>query len=1014
MISPGDTAYPVLAASPSASELTDAYTPDLFELKFAEERTREAAPRVGLLVMLKTFQRLGYFVQLADVPLSIVLKVTQAAGYDAAPNGLDDYDQSTLRVRHMALIRAWTGVSAFDREALRTIVKSCVEASRVREDLADIINIAIEELLRKRYELPGFTTLFRAARTARATVNRAYYSLISQAFDAQIKTRIDSLFEKADGTRQTPWDTVKNEPGQPTVKGVKRFLENAEWLKGQIVNPKTLAGIPVVKLQRLALEARGLNASRMKEAKPDKRYAFAAALIQRQRARALDDAADMLIRLVRRMQNTASEKLLLLQSAHLQQSAGLATKLRDVSLAYLSDGSENQRLQSIGLLLGPDIKELLRRCEEHVALTTGNYFRLLPQCFRHPRQALLALLGHLPLCPTSQDHSVIDAVAFVLANQNGRATSISVTGNDQSESLNLNFVSDAWWPLLTGLKTRTVASQIDRRIFELCVVIQVANDLKSGDLCIAEGDRFRDYRLQLLPWEEVERELANYGEQAGIATEPKPFIAQVRKQLEERGRATDQGFPDNRYLRFEKGEPVLTPVEAVPDPEGLEHSLSLIKDRLEPIEILDAFADTEHWLNWTRHFGPISGLETKLKRARERYLLTVFCYGCNLGPVQTARSVRGVNRFQLAFVNQRHITEQFLNEAITTIVNAYVQFPLQSLWGAGEAASADGMKWNLYPQNLMSEYHIRYGGYGGIGYYLVADNYIALMSRWTTCGAWEGHAILDFLKENESDVKPETIHADTQGQSNAIFGLAYLLGIQLMPRIRNWKGRDFYRPSPETHFEHIDSLFTAQVDWALIETMLPELLRVAVSIRSGAILPSDILRRLGSYSRKNKLYFALRELGRVVRTMFLLRYISEAELRQAIQAATNKSERFNEFVQWISFGSDNVIAENVRDEQRKFIKYNHLVANILAFHNLVSMTKAIDRLKMQGQEISTEVLAALSPYQTAHINRFGQYQLHSRREPEPLPFVRKPPKGESGVVELPLTASAASRSLKSA
>ena len=175
----------------------------------------------------------------------------------------------------------------------------------------------------------------------------------------------------------------------------------------------------------------------------------------------------------------------------------------------------------------------------------------------------------------------------------------------------------------------------------------------------------------------------------------------------------------------EDGDPILTPVEAAPDPEGLDHALSLIKEQLEPIEILDAFVDTEHWLNWTRHFGPISGLESKLKRARERYLLTVFCYGCNLGPVQTARSVRGVNRFQLAFINQRHITEQFLNDAITTIVNAYVQFPLQSLWGTGRSASADGMKWDLYPQNLMAEYHIRYGGYGGVGYYLVADNYIA-------------------------------------------------------------------------------------------------------------------------------------------------------------------------------------------------------------------------------------------------------------------------------------------------
>jgi Tn3 transposase DDE domain len=139
--------------------------------------------------------------------------------------------------------------------------------------------------------------------------------------------------------------------------------------------------------------------------------------------------------------------------------------------------------------------------------------------------------------------------------------------------------------------------------------------------------------------------------------------------------------------------------------------------------------------------------------------------------------------------------------------------------------------------------------------------------------------------------------------------------------------------------------------------------------------------------------------------MFLLRYVSEAALRQAIQTATNKSERFNEFIQWISFGGDNVIAENVRDEQRKFIKYNHLVANILAFHNIVAMTKAIDQLKAQDQEISNEVLAALSPYQTSHINRFGQYQLHSRRAPEPLPFVRKLPKVETGEVVTPRLAA---------
>jgi TnpA family transposase len=339
-------------------------------------------------------------------------------------------------------------------------------------------------------------------------------------------------------------------------------------------------------------------------------------------------------------------------------------------------------------------------------------------------------------------------------------------------------------------------------------------------------------------------------------------------------------------------------------------------------------------------------------------VLTVFCYGCNLGPTQTARSIKDLDRFKLAFVNQRHITEANLNEAIATVVNTYVQFPLQRLWGLGHSASADGMKWDLYPQTLMSEYHIRYGGYGGIGYYLVSDNYIALMSRFTTCGSWEGHYILDFLQENKSEVQPDTIHADTQGQSTAIFGLAYLLGIELMPRIRNWKDQHLFRPAPDVSYHHIDELFTAQVDWDLIATLAPDMMRVAVSIRTGNILPSDILRRLNSSSRKNKLYFGFRELGRVVRTIFLLRYLSDAELRRTIQAATNKSERFNQFVQWVSFGGDSVIAENTRDEQRKFIKYNHLVANLLVFHNIVTLSRALNRLQSDDLRASDQALAA--------------------------------------------------------
>ena len=171
----------------------------------------------------------------------------------------------------------------------------------------------------------------------------------------------------------------------------------------------------------------------------------------------------------------------------------------------------------------------------------------------------------------------------------------------------------------------------------------------------------------------------------------------------------------------------------------------------------------------------------------------------------------------------------------------------------------------------MAEYHIRYGGYGGIAYHHVSDLYVALFSHFISCGTWEAGYIIDGLLKNKSEIQSDTLHGDTQGQSTTVFGLSYLLGINLMPRIRNIKDLVFYRPDKKKKYKHIDSLFKESVDWELIETHWQDLMQVVLSIKAGKILPSTLLRKLGNYSRRNRLYFAFRELGRVIRTIFLLK-----------------------------------------------------------------------------------------------------------------------------------------------
>jgi TnpA family transposase len=355
-----------------------------------------------------------------------------------------------------------------------------------------------------------------------------------------------------------------------------------------------------------------------------------------------------------------------------------------------------------------------------------------------------------------------------------------------------------------------------------------------------------------------------------------------------------------------------------------------------------------------------------------------------LGSSQTANSLSNFDRKQIAYVNQRHIGLPSLEKAIYRIINAYNKFSLPKFWGTGKRASADGTKWDIYEQNLLAEYHIRYGGYGGIGYYHVSDTYIALFSHFIPCGVWEAVYILDGLLKNTSDIQPDTIHADTQGQSSPVFALAYLLGIKLMPRIRSWQDLTLCRPDKQARYDHIDELFTDVIDWKLIETHLPDMMRVILSIKAGKFTASTILRKLGTYSRKNRLYQAFSELGRAIRTGFLMEYLGSQELRQTIQGALNKSEAFNGFTKWVGFGNAGMIQLNCREEQRKIIKYNHLVSNCLIFYNVFEISRILQEYIQAGNTIEKEILGALSPYLTKHINRFGSYSLDLNRKPPTL------------------------------
>ena len=895
-----ETAYPRLKADLTQQELQEFYTLTASEIVFVDQIAQRPVARAAAFLYLKLFQRLGYFIQIKDIPTKIRQHLIAQTGYSLPPKfeEIKQFDRSTRRTTLITALRKFLDVRPLDnpgRAWLRHVAETAADSRHV---VPDIINVMLEELVHHRYELPAFSTLDRIAGQAREKIHETHFASISNQLDPTVKALVDSLFKVKTGEIGTAWNLLKREPKKPTNKEMRHYLQHIERLQS-LVEQLPKPEIPVPKLKQYRYIARSLDASEMIELKPQKRYALAVIYIRSQFAQTLDDAADLLIRMLQKLDNHARNKLMTYQQDRVQQTDRLVGQLKDMLLAYSIEGDDHQRVTAIGSSLIADVDDLIAICDEHIAYAGRNFLPFLIQPYRGLRAQLLNCIDIINPQSSSEDNTVIKMIRAVQSLRNSRREVISLVSIGLEED-DLSWLSAAWKKLVLSKRTDSQATpSINRRYYELAVLYAIRDGLKSGDLFIQHGERYDDYREQLVDDETFSNELAQYGLVTGIETDPGVFTQGLRTEMQHLAESVDAGFPQNSYADLVDGRLTLKKSPYTESPPEIRKIDKIIIEKMENASIVDVLVDAERWLDLNTLFRPLIGTKSRIEELRHRVVTTLFCYGCNLGPTQTARSIRGTSRKQVAWLNIKYVTEDVLEQAIVKVINAYNNLDLPNYWGSGKHASADGTMWDLYVQNLVSEYHIRYGGYGGIGYYHVSDKFIALFSRFISCGAYEGVYILDGLMANTSDIQPDTIHGDTQAQNYTVFALSHLLGIKLMPRIRNIKDLTFYRPDANKKYQYIDRLFTETVDWQLIETHLLDMLRVAVSIKLGKISASAILRRLGTYNRKNKLYFAFKELGKVIRTMFLLRYVGDVELRMLIHAETNKSEQFNGFAKKI-------------------------------------------------------------------------------------------------------------------
>ena len=968
------TAYPRFSKHKKLTDkiLQTVYTPTQEEILLADKCTKDPSNKLKFLILLKSFQKLGYFVSTEEIPSQIKAHI---GGYLQLPEDLNThYSNRKTFHNHKQTIRTLLMVNSFDQKAQELAQNIGIELAHRINNLPDIINGIIEELIYKRYELPAFSTLCKIAGNCRITANNYVFQKISEQIPEEFKKPLEEL-TKVIANNRSGYNAIKSLPKRPTINNLSDFIAQHDWVLSFGTFEKYLSNIAKSKIKELIREARLIDVNGLKDLNREKRISLIVCLLYDAQTSGIDNLIKMLCRVINNAHKQAKRKLESLRNDSkwkMVEAIELLSEMLDLIENNDQKLAEHlkEKIDSKGSV--QDLKDL---CAQMIAFAKQDHLFLVSQCIsKKARNVCFQVLRKLKLLSASSDLKTILAINFMLDKANHKGTTLDVS------NLDLSFVSAAWKRIIF---TKSNTHEVIKEYFEACILSETVNEFRAGDLITTNSELFSGYKAQLLPKEECSTKIDDYCSAVNISATGKEGVKLLKERLLSAAKTLDDNYPNIKGFTIDpKGIPILSKPKAKPKNDTTLWLKNQIKLRIKEKHVLDVLCSSNHIAGWANHFGHISGTSGKISNAIEKYILAVFSAGSGLGPTQTVKHFKSDNNFVmtphiLSWITRRHITIEKIDKAITELTNEMHQYQLICCWGDGKSCAADGTLRNIYEDNLLAEYHLRYGARGGIAYYHVANNYIAFFASFIPCGVWEAIAILEGLLKNKSTLQPDTVHADTQGQSSVVFALAYLLGIKLMPRIRNWKDYTMFKADKKVVYAHIESLFTKTIDWNLIEECWEDFMQVVLSIKAGTISTQFLLQQLTNYARKNKLLRGLQELGHVIRTLFLIEYLSNIELRAEITAVTNKVENFNAFSDWFSFGNkEYIVASNDPYDQVKAVKCNLLIANAMMLQNIIDYTNIILELQLEGHTITQHDVSGLSPYITEPFKRFGVLEMN--------------------------------------
>ena len=531
----------------------------------------------------------------------------------------------------------------------------------------------------------------------------------------------------------------------------------------------------------------------------------------------------------------------------------------------------------------------------------------------------------------------------------------------------IGFVRGRWRQLVLSDGT------INRRYYEFCVLSELRDRLRAGDVWVVGSRQYRSFDERLVATDVFEDMKAAGTLPVTVDPDFDRFIADRRALLNRRlaevdERAKDGMLPDVTITQgVLKVAPLVkaTPIEA----EFLAERLYAMLPRIRVTDLLAEVA------NWTLFPNCFTHLRTGEVANDNRVLMAgVLADGLNLGLTRMAESTRIASLGQLAWMSDWHIRDQTYALALRCIVNQQQREAFAAVFGGGRVSSSDGQFFRAggfgRDAGSLNAHYDKKPGYKI--YTHLSDRYAPFFTKLIAATSSEALHVLDALLYHQSDIAIDRHHTDGGGDSELVFALCALLGFQFAPRIPDLKHRRLYCFEKTSQYPTLEPMIAGRINVELIRVHWADILRIVVSIRTGTVTASEIMRQLASHPRQNGIAAALRELGRMERTLFTLDWIDDPELRRSAGQELNKGESRNSLARAVFIHRLGEIRDRTYENQQHRASGLNLVVTAIILWNTRYLERAVTALR-EIEDVPQHLLAFLSPLGWEHVNLTGDY-----------------------------------------